>query len=337
MTHKDAAMFPVIASCALVGLYVFFQLFSKEYVNLLLSLYFAGLGVFALLHSITPLLNWLPIPEALPLPSQIKTLLHVNFRLTLVEENERSAEENADDSSESSPICYWINETFTGRQVIGFVPCACLGAWYLAKKHWIANNIFGLVFSVTGVEVIHINTFSIGVLLLGGLFIYDIFWVFFTDVMVTVAKTFEAPIKCKCSYFFNTVIFILFLVVFPQDLITNGIAANNFAMLGLGDIVLPGLVISLMLRADSFLRPGKTPIYFICTLIAYVFGLLVTVLVLQIFQHAQPALLYLVPACLGTPLILALIRGEMGQLFGYSDHPAEVKESSSESEGKKID
>jgi hypothetical protein len=28
-----------------------------------------------------------------------------------------------------------------------------------------------------------------------GLFVYDIFWVFFTPVMVTVAKSFDAPIK----------------------------------------------------------------------------------------------------------------------------------------------
>ena len=33
------------------------------------------------------------------------------------------------------------------------------------------------------------------IFLKGGLFFYDIFWVFGTDVMVTVAKSFEAPIK----------------------------------------------------------------------------------------------------------------------------------------------
>ena len=47
---------------------------------------------------------------------------------------------------------------------------------------------------------------STGFILLGGLFFYDIFWVFGTDVMITVAKSFEAPIK----------------LVFPQDLLQNG-------------------------------------------------------------------------------------------------------------------
>lgn len=57
------------------------------------------------------------------------------------------------------------------------------------------------------------SSVPVGCTLLGGLFLYDIFWVkimlkwwlyslnflqvFGTDVMVTVAKSFDAPIKCK--------------------------------------------------------------------------------------------------------------------------------------------
>ena len=32
-----------------------------------------------------------------------------------------------------------------------------IGLWYLLKKHWIANNVFGLAFSLTGIEVLHLN------------------------------------------------------------------------------------------------------------------------------------------------------------------------------------
>jgi len=39
-------------------------------------------------------------------------------------------------------------------------------------------------------------------------------------------------------------------VVFPQDLLEKGLDANNFAMLGLGDIVIPGIFIALLLRFD---------------------------------------------------------------------------------------
>jgi minor histocompatibility antigen H13 len=39
-------------------------------------------------------------------------------------------------------------------------------------------------------------------------------------------------------------------VTFPQDLIENGFYANKFAILGLGDIVVPGIFIALLLRFD---------------------------------------------------------------------------------------
>jgi minor histocompatibility antigen H13 len=65
------------------------------------------------------------------------------------------------------------------------------------SQHWIANNLLGLAFAVNGVELLALNNVATGVTLLGGLFFYDVFWVFGTDVMVTVAKSFEAPIKCN--------------------------------------------------------------------------------------------------------------------------------------------
>ena len=72
MTKKDAMMFPVIASCALFGLYIFFHIFSKEYINLLLSFYFLVLGIFALSHMMSPVILKL-IPSAVPvIPFHLK-------------------------------------------------------------------------------------------------------------------------------------------------------------------------------------------------------------------------------------------------------------------------
>lgn len=72
-------------------------------------------------------------------------------------------------------------------------------------------------------------------------------------------------------------------------------------MLGLGDIVVPGLFISLALRYDydrhthsksrvghSFSKP-----YFYAALFSYVAGLITTMTVMHTFKAAQPALLYL--------------------------------------------
>uniref|UniRef100_A0A8B9IFQ7 Histocompatibility minor 13 n=1 Tax=Anser cygnoides TaxID=8845 RepID=A0A8B9IFQ7_ANSCY len=196
--------------------------------------------------------------------------------------------------------------------------CTCRGthlSLLCPPQHWIANNLFGLAFSLNGVELLHLNNVSTGCILLGGLFIYDVFWVFGTNVMVTVAKSFEAPIK----------------LVFPQDLLEKGLEADNFAMLGLGDIVIPGIFIALLLRFDISLKKN-THTYFYTSFVAYIFGLGLTIFIMHIFKHAQPALLYLVPACIGFPLLVALAKGEVTEMFSYeeSSTPKEAPGASKE-------
>ena len=293
MTKKDAMVFPIIASCALFGLYMFFKIFSKAHINLLLTGYFFLLGVIALAHLMSPVVNSL-MPTAIP-----KIPFHIHFTKGLGKHKEDI-----------------INYKFSTHDIICLIISLGIGVWYLLKKHWIANNMFGLAFSVNGVEMLHLNNIVTGCILLSGLFFYDIFWVFGTDVMVTVAKSFEAPIK----------------LVFPQDLITNGLNGSNFAMLGLGDIVIPGIFIALLLRFDHSTK-RKRRIYFYSTLIAYFMGLMSTIFVMHIFKHAQPALLYLVPACMGTPILVALVRGELKTLFAYEDHPEEKTEKKEVKEG----
>lgn len=59
----------------------------------------------------------------------------------------------------------------------------------------------------------------------------------------------------------------------------------------------------------------KTNLYFNATFLAYFLGLLTTVLIMHIFKAAQPALLYLVPACLITPILIAFVCGDLKTLF----------------------
>ncbi|XP_066996666.1 minor histocompatibility antigen H13 [Anabrus simplex] len=291
MSHKDAAMFPIIASVALFGLYIFFQIFSKEYINLLLTGYFFCLGILALCHLLSPVITPL-VPAAIP-----NIPFHLHFT--------RGGADGVEDL---------INYKFSTHDVVCLICCSVVGAWYLLKKHWIANNLFGIAFAINGVELLHLNNVVTGCILLCGLFIYDIFWVFGTNVMVTVAKSFEAPIK----------------LVFPQDLLEQGLAANNFAMLGLGDIVVPGIFIALLLRFDYSLKRNSNT-YFYVTFAAYFLGLMATIFVMHLFKHAQPALLYLVPACLGTPLALAVVKGDIKAMFLYEDHPSEKAEEPTKS------
>ena len=58
-------------------------------------------------------------------------------------------------------------------------------------------------------------------------------------------------LSCSCiTQLFIEFFCLSFLVIFPQDLLENGLAAKNFAMLGLGDIVIPGIFIAILLRYD---------------------------------------------------------------------------------------
>lgn len=62
-------------------------------------------------------------------------------------------------------------------------------------------------------------------------------------------------------------------------------------------------------------RRGKPRIYFYAGFIAYVLGLLTTIGVMHFFRAAQPALLYLVPSCLGIPFLAATINGDFSALI----------------------
>ncbi|XP_032897710.1 minor histocompatibility antigen H13 isoform X1 [Amblyraja radiata] len=283
ITSRDAARFPIIASCTLFGLYLFFKIFSQEYINLLLSMYFFVLGILALSHTLSPAMNKI-FPANIP---------NKQYQLLFTQGAGETKEEI-------------VNYEFDTKDMICLGFSSVVGVWYLLKKHWIANNLFGLAFALNGVELLHLNNVSTGCILLGGLFVYDVFWVFGTNVMVTVAKSFEAPIK----------------LVFPQDLLEKGLAANNFAMLGLGDIVIPGIFIALLLRFDVSLKKNSRT-YFYTSFLAYILGLGLTIYIMHTFKHAQPALLYLVPACIGLPVIVAVVKGELTDMFSY-ESSAEV-------------
>ncbi|RXN05993.1 minor histocompatibility antigen H13 isoform X2 [Labeo rohita] len=274
------------------------KIFSQEYINLLLSMYFFVLGILALSHTMSPFM-YRVFPANLP---------NKQYQLLFTQGSGESKEEI-------------VNYEFDTKDLICLGISSVVGVWYILKKHWIANNLFGLAFALNGVELLHLNNVSTGCILLGGLFVYDVFWVFGTNVMVTVAKSFEAPIK----------------LVFPQDLLEKGLNASNFAMLGLGDIVIPGIFIALLLRFDVSLKKN-TRTYFYTSFLAYIFGLGLTIFVMHTFKHAQPALLYLVPACVGFPVLLALFKGELTEMFRYeesSPEEASLKEEMTESDKDK--
>ena len=70
----------------------------------------------------------------------------------------------------------------------------------------------------------------------------------------------------------------------------------------------------------SFPKP-----YFHAILASYVVGLATTLYMMTRFEAAQPALLYLVPACLGSVVACGTLRGEMKDVWQFSEEEEEVE------------
>ncbi|KAK6145751.1 hypothetical protein DH2020_019620 [Rehmannia glutinosa] len=84
----------------------------------------------------------------------------------------------------------------------------------------------------------------------------------------------------------------------------------GYNMIGFGDILFPGLLVSFAFRFDKANKKKVLNGYFLWLTIGYGVGLMCTYLGLYLMDgHGQPALLYLVPCTLGTCVVLGLIRG----------------------------
>jgi len=314
MTKGDAAMFPVFASGALFTMYMCFKFFGKEYVNMVLGGYFFLLGSASLTTILRPLGEMLSPASFSDEPWEFR--MDRTVKVTAADDETDEKKKQAAKAGEVTTE-EWFSLKFDMVDLVCLALSAVVGVWYLTTKSWVATNLYGLSFSINGIAMFALPSFTIGCVLLCGLFFYDVFWVFGTDVMVTVARSFDAPIK----------------VLFPKDFMENGIYASELAMLGLGDIVLPGIVVALLLRFDAHHGRASKP-YFWAVYFAYIFGLVFTIVVMHTFKSAQPALLYLVPAVLLTPIMLAVVRGELTQLFAY-DEEALMEEEKKEEEAKK--
>lgn len=219
----------------------------------------------------------------------------------------------------------------TPLDLICFVLSLIAVAIYFISKSWVFNNIIAIFFCVHALQFVFLGNFKTGTLLLSLLFFYDIFFVFGTDVMLTVAKNIDAPIKLQ----------------FPKDLTA---IPPTYSILGLGDIVIPGIFVSLCLRFDVLKsikterladlveseKKGKADVnstvkylikhansvsksYFSAVIVGYLIAILTTVVVMIIFDHGQPALLYLVPGCILSVFIMSFAKGEFDLLWNFSE------------------
>ena len=176
----------------------------------------------------------------------------------------------------------------------------------LEAKTGIANFL-GWSLALLAPRTVPLRSFGVGAALLGGLFLYDIFFVFGSDVMMTVATKIDAPVVLKAPN--------------PPD------AATPYALLGLGDVALPSLLVSFLGRYGD--ARGERAWRLTATS-AYAVGLLAAFAANEYWRAGQPALLYLVPATVGAGLCTALATGgrpAVEELLAYKEPAPEYKRS----------
>ncbi|GAB2265193.1 Signal peptide peptidase-like 1 [Dionaea muscipula] len=146
------------------------------------------------------------------------------------------------------------SKSFTRSQGLLLVGCCSLvGAW-LISGHWLLNNLLGISICVAFVSHVRLPNIKICAMLLVCLFMYDIFWVFYSErffganVMVSVATqqasnpvhTVASSLSLPGLQLITKKLELPVKIVFPRNLLGGvlpGRTTTDFMMLGLGDMV----------------------------------------------------------------------------------------------------
>lgn len=333
VSSEGAWVFPLLGSSVLVTLFLAFKYLDKDKIVLLVNGYFALAGSLVIPSVLIHLYKM--GRGAHSLDAWTNQVLSCNLDL--------SWKGNA---KSTSLIDFHMKWNRMMLYLLGVV--IALMAVYLYTKHWILANVIAFCFAIQGMMLISLDTFKTGVILLGGLFLYDIFWVFGSSkfagqsVMVHVATNFDGPIK----------------ILFPRnalevwhDMSQHGFSSEiafKFSLLGLGDIVVPGVFAALALAFDQHHASMKSPSlsfdrfnyrfnkpYFHACFAGYVLGLMMTMGVMHVFETGQPALLYLSPSCSLSVLLVAWCRGEWNELWSWVNPASQEPEKPVSSEAVK--
>ncbi|KAK4868908.1 hypothetical protein LT330_006517 [Penicillium expansum] len=406
---SDALMFPLTAGLTLGGLYLVIKwLEDPAILNKILSFYFSQMGLFfafAFLKDVSLMIRSFVFPRYYRQGGQLWKAKH-SERLFMTSEDHPAKSQSIRDSPlpgilgrvplpgmvrgllwkfrnvsyQRLKVRAHIRGLFDFECLVGLLDIisgisalSAVGYFAFVANPWWLTNFLGFCFCYGTLQFMSPSTFWTGTLIMGSLFFYDIYFVFFTPLMVTVATKLDVPIK----------------LLFPRPPTSRDAPGSvPLAMLGLGDIVIPGMMIGLALRFDLFLyyqqkgaqmarpkgpdqatikpeyqsatgawgerfwapsvkplQPELQPpyhdarhfpkIYFKASIFGYIVGMVTTLLAMQYSNHAQPALLYLVPGVLISLWGTALIRGEIDTMWDFSDaEEVEIEEEEKEDEAE---
>lgn len=271
LSPSDAIMFPLLAGATLTGLYFLIKwLEDPALLNKILNWYFAGFSIFSVSRMVSdgldvfhsylfphdyvdggilyhvdpkrrraiaqgvntsthsPRTSSLPgIFSRFPLPKRISSLfwtLHIipTRKLTF------NLSSSLTGTAKFSLGIHGVEGLLVGLSTVLY--------YNFVSKPWYLTNLSGFGFSYGALQLMSPTTFTTGTMLLGALLCYDFYMVFRTPMMVTVAKSLDIPIK----------------LLFPRPAEPDA-KGQALSMLGLGDVVLPGIIIGLALRFDLYL------------------------------------------------------------------------------------
>jgi len=243
---------------------------------------------------------------------------------------------------------------FTSAELLSFSISLLVVFIWIMTGHWLLMDAMGMGLCVAFIAFVRLPSLKVSTLLLSGLLLYDVFWVFFSqyvfnaNVMVKVAtRPAENPVGAMARKLHigkdtwggamarnAPRLSLPGKLVFPS---THN--SGHFSMLGVGDIVMPGLLLCFVMRDDSYKRAeahkmaaAGIPLpnnwtkisYFHCSLLGYFLGLLTATVSSEVFKAAQPALLYLVPFTLLPLFMMAYLKGDLKSMWHepFAPHPA---------------
>lgn len=234
------------------------------------------------------------------------------------------------------------SKSFTRIQGLLLVACFSIVAAWLVSGHWILNNMLGISICIAFVSHVRLPNIKVCAMLLVCLFMYDIFWVFYSErffganVMVSVATqqasnpvhTVANSLSLPGLQLITKKLELPVKIVFPRNLLGGvipGGSSADFMMLGLGDMAIPAMLLALVLCFDhrksretvipSDFASSRGHKYIWYATSGYAIGL-VSALAAGILTHSpQPALLYLVPSTLGPIIVISWMRKELTELW----------------------
>ncbi|KAF8940159.1 signal peptide peptidase-domain-containing protein [Dissophora ornata] len=234
---------------------------------------------------------------------------------------------------------YWHHNAVAGLLVLSWF-------WYRNSSHsWIFQDILGGFTITLMLRVLKAPSMSSPTLLLLTAFVYDVFFVFVTPYLTKSGESIMEAAATGAAMTVNETIPMLFRI--PS---TSG----GEAMLGFGDVVLPGILVTFLKECDARLEEDQTLIgltssvissaslvstyptkkswwrrqrwsYHLTAILGYAVGLEVTFVAMMWSNKGQPALLYLVPCTLLPVVLLASRRHELSLLWhGWGELESET-------------